>query len=416
MGTRAWVALAIFIGLGATNLAVAADWSLVPSITQKSEFNSNLNLTYTKPLSDYILSLQPVVDFNYITEISQLQGHLGLFGQHYLTNSNLDHIDQNYQINGKYQITPKVNLSLNSSYIVDSTLIQELLTSGLVIGRTPRQSFLASPGVTYNITERLLSTVNYNFNRVLYQSPQFTDYTNQQLGLTFNYLMKNERTTLTNTNIVRAYLYPGSNIYKTLGIYLGGNHKFREDWELNLLGGMNINNSSFNTQVLSVTQLPFFVLVGNRIVAPTLVTVVQKRVKHTKGTPFFTGSTTRRWTNLSVTAGFTRDQSPTAYGYVVNFTRFYASLSYNFTERLIGTLGGAYSLSTQASQAGVQSNNYYNVTAQFAYQITEKFSVTPGYQFSQYNNLTPGQSASQSAQAHSAYVMLSYSYPIHYQK
>jgi hypothetical protein len=92
-----------------------------------------------------------------------IRGHLGLSGQHYLDNDNLDHIDQNYQINGKYQATPKVNLSLNTSYIIDTTLLQELLTSVLVIGRSPRTSFLANPRITYNITERLSSTINYNF-------------------------------------------------------------------------------------------------------------------------------------------------------------------------------------------------------------------------------------------------------------
>ena len=164
MGTRTWVGLAIIMSLWAANLAVAADWSVVPSVTQKSEFNSNLNLTYISPISDYIFTLTPAADFNYNTEITQLQGHLGLSGQHYLTNSNLDHIDQNYQINGKYQATPKVNLSLNTSYIVDTTLLEELLASGLVMGRSPRTSIMANPGMTYNITERLSSTINYNFN------------------------------------------------------------------------------------------------------------------------------------------------------------------------------------------------------------------------------------------------------------
>ena len=162
---KAWVGLAIIMSLWAANLAVAADWSLVPSVTQKSEFNSNMNLTYYSPISDYIFTLTPAADFNYTTEITQLQGHLGLSGQHYLTNSNLDHIDQNYQINGKHQVTPKVNLSLNTSYIVDTTLLEELLASGLVMGRSPRTSILANPGMTYNITERLSSTVNYNFNQ-----------------------------------------------------------------------------------------------------------------------------------------------------------------------------------------------------------------------------------------------------------
>jgi len=400
MGTKAWAGLAVFISMLATNFAVAADWSLVPSITQKSEFNSNLNYSFTTPVSDYILSLQPVADFIYTTEITQLQGHLGLFGQHYITNSNLDHIDQNYQINGRYQATPKVNLTLNSSYIVDTTLMQELLTSGLVMSRTPRQSIVGSPAVTYNLTERLLGTVNYNFNRVLYQAPQFKDYTTHQLGLSFNYLLSNERTSLINTNIVRESLYPGGNSYKTLGFYLGANHKLREDWEFSLLSGININKSDFATQVQDLSQFPFF------------TSIQENRVRHTKGTPFFNVSTRRRWTNLSVTAGFIRDQTPSAYGFVTNFTRVYTSLSYNFTERLSGTLGGSYSLSTQASQADSLDFNYYSVNAQMAYQLTEKLSVTPGYRFSQYDNVT----GDTSAHAHSAYVMLSYAYPIHYQK
>ena len=400
MGTRAWVGLTLCLGVWTTNLAVAADWSLVPSVTQKSEFNSNINLTDSRPVSDYIFTLTPAVDFNYTTAITLLQGHLGLSGQHYLTNSNLDHIDQNYQINGRHQITPKVNLSLNTSYIVDTTLTQELLTSGLAMNRSPRTAIMANPGVTCNITERLTGVVNYNFSRVLYQDPQYTNYTTHQIGLSFNYLLKNEKTTLTNTNIVRAYLYPAASSYKTLGIYLGGNHKFTENWEVNLLAGMNINNSNFTTQVQEVSQFPYF------------STWREKRAKNTKGTPFFNVSTTRRWTNLRVSAGFTRDQTPSAYGYVTNFNRVYASLGYSFTERLTGSLGGDYSLSTQASQTNTLDNRYYSANVQLVYQVTERWSVNPGYRFSQYDYSTSGGSA----QAHCAWVMLSYAYPMHYQK
>lgn len=122
MGTRArGIGLVILIIVGTCKLAGAADWSIVPTISQRSEFNSNLNMSPTNILSDYILSVTPVVDFNYTTEIAQLQGHLGLLGQHYITHDDVDHIDQNYQINGRYQPTPRVNLSLNSSYTNDPT-------------------------------------------------------------------------------------------------------------------------------------------------------------------------------------------------------------------------------------------------------------------------------------------------------
>ncbi len=203
MGTKIWGALAIIVSLWAANLAVAADWSVVPSVTQRSEFNSNLNYTSTNPLSDVRFTLMPAADFNYNTEITQLQGHLGFTGIHYFTYSELDHIDQNYQINAQHRIAPRVSLTLNSSYISDTSLNEELLTSGLVINRSPRQSFTLGPGVTYNLTERLLATASYNFNRVLYQAPQYTDYTNHQAGLNFTYLLKNEKTSLISNNIVR---------------------------------------------------------------------------------------------------------------------------------------------------------------------------------------------------------------------
>jgi hypothetical protein len=402
MGTKTWMGLAILVSLWAANFAVAADWSVVPSVTQRSEFNSNLNMTYTNPISDYIVSLQPAADFNYTTEISQLQGHLGLLGQHYLSHSNLDHIDQNYQINGRYQVAPKVNLSLTSAYISDTTMTQEFLTSGLVMSRSPRQSFAVGPGITYNLTERLAATASYNFNRVLYQAPQYTDYTSHQAGLNFTYLLKNEKTSLISNNIVRETLYAGGNDFKSLGIYLGVNHKFSESWDVNFMSGANISFFSFNTQVLDTSQFPYF------------INVKTKKVNDSNVTPYFNVSTNYRWsTKLSFSASLKIDQNASAYGAVYETNQLSLACNYNFTERLRAGLNGAYTLSNQSSQAINSEYNYYNLGSSFTYQITEKFTVSPGYSFRNSANLT---STGGSAHNHMAFVQLSYSYPLHYQR
>lgn len=404
MGTRArgWgLGLVLTMSVGLVNLAGAADWSIVPSITQRSEFNSNLNMSPTNVLSDYIFSLQPVADFNYTTEISQLTGHLGLLGQHYITHDNLDHIDQNYQINGRYQATPKVNFSLNSSYISDTTLIQELQTSGLVIGRTPRQSVYANPGITYNLTERLLATASYNFNRVLYQAPQYTDFTSHQAGLNFTYLLSNEKTSLINNNIVRETLYPGGNVFKSLGIYGGLTHRFTERCDINLMSGVNINFFSFNTQVQDFSQFPFFIQIKT------------KRVNESNVSPYISASTTYRWTKLNANVGVSANQQPSAYGAVYQVYQLSASAKYNFTERLSGSLGGSYSLSNQTGQSLNSQYNYYNITPSFTYQITERLSVSPGYSFANSSSLAD---SGFSAHGHMAWIQFSYTYPIHYQK
>jgi hypothetical protein len=402
MGTKAWgLGLILIISMGIVNLAWAADWSIVPTINQRSEFNSNLNMSPTNILSDYILGLQPAADFNYTTEISQLQGHLGLYGQHYITHDNLDHIDQNYQINGRYQAFPKINLSLNTSYISDTTLVQELQTSGLVIGRTPRQALFASPGVTYNVTERLLATASYNFNRVMYQAPQYTNYTGHQAGLNFTYLLRNEKTSLISNNIVRETLYAGGNDFKSIGIYVGLTHKFSERWDANLMSGANISFFSFNTQVLDSSLFPFFTQIKT------------KRVDESNVTPYVSASTTYRWVNLTVSAGLSIDQQPSAYGTVYEVDRVNASATYKFTERLSGSLSGAYSLSSQSSQAINSQYNYYNVSPSLTYQITENLNVSPGYSFANYASLT---NTGSSAHNHIAWIQFSYKYPIHYQK
>lgn len=420
MGTKAWglAGLVIIMSLGTVNMAGAADWSIVPSITQRSEFNSNLNMTSTNILSDYILSLAPAADFNYTTEISQLTGHLGLFGQHYISHDNLDHIDQNYQINWRYQMHPKVNLSFNSTYINDSTLIQELQTSGLVIGRTPRQSFYAGPGITYNVTERLLATASYNFNRVAYQGTGFTNYTSQQAGLNFTYLLKNEKTSLINQNVVSETLYAGGNNYKSIGIYGGVEHRFSERWNVNLMSGANINFYSTNTQVLNASPFPLSDQVNplsDQVtqVNPFFIQVKTKRIESSGVSPYVKGSTSYRWTKLTVTGGFSMSQQPSPNGATYQVNQLNVGANYNFTERLSGALGGWYSLSNQSSQNVSSEYNYYSITPSLNYQITEKFSVSPGYRFSNSASLT---STGSSAHVHMAWIQFSYTYPIHYQK
>lgn len=402
MGNKAWgLGLVLIMSLGLVNMAGAADWSIVPSVNQRSEFDSNLNMSPTNVLSDFVLSLQPEADFNYTTETSQLTGHVGLLGQHYISHPQIDHIDQNYRINGRYQATPKVGLSLHSSYITDTTLIQELETSGLVIGRTPRQAIFAGPGLTYHITERLFATASYNFNRVLYQAPQYTDYTSHQVGLNFSYLLGNEKTTLISNNIVRESLYAGGNDFKSIGIYVGLNHQFTERWSANVMSGANISFFSFNTQVLDSSQFPFFIQVKT------------KRYHDSNVTPYVSASTSYRWTKLTATAGLSANQQPSAYGAVYQVYRFYASLGYAFTERLSGDVRGSFSYSNQTSQALNSEWNYYSVSPSLTYRITERLNVSTGYSFANSASLT---STGSSAHRHLAWIQFSFTYPIHYQK
>jgi hypothetical protein len=381
------------------NLGLAADWSVVPSVTARTEFNSNLAYSFTQKVSDVIFAVRPAVDVNYATEVSLLQAHLGLNGLAYVKNANLDHIDQNYQVNGQYRVAPRWNLSLRSAYIVDTTLTEELLVSGLVMSRTPRQSIQVGPAVTYNVTERLAATFNYNFNRVNYQDPQFRDYTYQVAGLRLDYPLKNEKTVAVANFLVRETRFPGTDKYRSIGIYAGGVHRFTENWDVNLFAGANISFLNFSTVVVA-TPTTFAV-----VPTPT-------KFKSTEVNPYFNIFTTRRWTNLSLTAGFLRDESPTAFSSISEQNRIYGSASYNFSEKLAAGLNGYYSLTTQTSQGNNLKNDYFSIGPEVRYRVTEKLSLLPGYRFGLRNDLTGNRSAT----VHAVWLMATYEFPIHFQR
>jgi hypothetical protein len=281
----------------------------------------------------------------------------------------------------------------------------------LVITRTPRLSFTVGPGITYALTERSSAVLNYNYNKVTYQPVQntkaqnFQNYWTQAVNMAYQYLLS-EKTTLSNTVSGTQSVYTGSTSsdYKSLLYSLGVQHNYSATWAFNVAGGVNYSWYSTNSQIASFGQFPNFVLV------PT------QTQKGTNFSPYFNLGATRRWTNLSLTGSLLRNQQASAYGYISQVNALSLNASYNFTEKLTGSLGGSYSLSSQSSNTSQNQNNYYTVGPQLSYQITEKLTASSGYTFNNQSYGGNNLSSSSSAYVHDIWLMLTYAYPIHYQK
>jgi hypothetical protein len=416
-GMGAFIGLALLLGVLAAKDASAADWSIVPSITQRFEYNSNINTTPAGKLSDFISTTSPAAAFNYATEASKLEGSVGISQLLYVTNTGYNHTDQNYRINGQYSVTPRFNISLNTSFISDSTAQQEFLTSGLIITRTPRLSFAVAPAMSYALTERSTAILNYNFNKVTYQPSQnnqlsqnsntqnFQNYSTQAVSLVYQYLLS-ERTTLSNTVSGTESAYTGStnNDYKSLLYSFGVQHNYSANWAFNAAGGVNYSWYSTNSQIASFGQFPNFVSV------PT------QTQTGTNFSPYISLGATRRWTNLSISGNLLRNQQASAYGYIAQVTSASLYASYTYSERLNASLGGGYSLSTQSSNRSQNQTNNLNVNSQLSYKVTEKLTASSGYSFN--SQLYGGNdlSTSNNSNVQVGWLMLSYSYPIHYQK
>ena len=234
-------------------------------------------------------------------------------------------------------MAPRLALTFNGGYTLDSTLNEELITSGFVMNRTRREALNAAPGLVYNLTERATLQLGYGYSQVNYQSPQYIDYSAQTINLGLKYLLKNAKTTVTATILGRYTDYPSiGNSYRNIGSYVGLEHKFAEDWSLALAGGFNYNWFTSQTAVVSFGNFNTFI--GLR----------QAKLETFSVSPYLNISATRSWIKTKLTFGYTVDQSPSASGTINQFHSGYAGVTYNFTERLTGGLRGNlyYSTST----------------------------------------------------------------------
>jgi hypothetical protein len=234
--------------------------------------------------------------------------------------------------------------------------------------------------------------LNYNFNKVNYQDPRFQNYTSQQVGLSLQRPLKDEKTVLLGNFLVRETRYPGENLFRSLGFYLGANRKFSPLWEVNLLGGVNISFFDFQTRVQNPFEFPFG------------MQTTQQRVQKTETNPFVNLSITRHWERVSLNGTYYQDQNASANGTISNMSRTTVSLNYNFTERLFGTLSGSYTWTNQISEANGYRSDFIGFSPQVTYKLTPELSVSPGYQFGWRDNITGGQSA----KAQVVWVMLTY--------
>ena len=379
----------------------AAEWSVVPDIKARAEYDSNLNFSLRQRVSDYILSLAPSASFSYATESGQLQGVVGVLGQHYLSHGNLDHIDQFVQISGNCQVAPRLKFTLAGAYISDSTLLEELTASGFIIGRTVRQSVQVGPGLVYHLTERLLLNLGYRFYEVHYRTPLFFDYSTQRVSLGLTYLLNNEKSVLRGLVLGRFTSYNQlDNDYQSLGAYLGMEQKFTENWDASLLAGVNVTRVSLSTRVLDAGNFPFFNLLK------------QVRQTETATSPYVEFSSTRRWARADLTGGYLLDIAPSGSGSLYDYSRAFLSFGYNISERLSGKLNGNLYYNGALFQGTRGRTLVLTVAPELNYKLKEDATLSSGYYYGWRNSYTVDLSTPRNM----VWISLNYHYPMYFQR
>jgi hypothetical protein len=381
--------------------AAGADWSVTPQISAGVTYDNNVNFNYQDKESDIIVNVAPRVDFNYASDITTLMGGLGLRGLTYSRDRSFDRLDQDYRFSGSRKVLPRLSLTLNASYINDSTQIEELTASGLATRRVPRVALTLGPGLSYQITERLQMNLGYQYSSVTYDDPEFNDSFTQGVSWGLRYPLKNEKTTLGASIQGRVSEYPDlDNTFRTLNPAVTIEHRFSEEWSGSLSGGLNFNWYTVNTEVFDFVDSPDFILVRRRT------------TKSFNVQPMFQVSGARRWTKTTLSLAYRRDQSTSYLGNISEVHSGTVSVTHAFTERLSGSLGSGVNYNVSSPSTGQFRQFNVNIAPQLSYRLTERLSVSARYQYYWVRDLEGDRSTNRQTVG----LFLSYAYPLHYQR
>jgi hypothetical protein len=235
------------VSMGIVEDAYTDEFKLTPSLAVKEEYNNNILYSRTDTQKGFITTLSPGLA---LTDKTERMG-LSLLGRIdrrlYSSHSNLNATDQYYEGTGKYNLTPRLNLSGKALYSDDSRPDRDFETSGLSYAnvKRKRQNYTASGD--YLLSEKIMGTFSYDYLNDKYDSISYTDLEANTFNLGFVRDMSNVlESTKSRLNMSYAkYNIPNmkvDNYETTIGIDCALNEK----WNILLDGGARYTKSKFN--------------------------------------------------------------------------------------------------------------------------------------------------------------------------
>lgn len=158
----------LLVGLAAG--AQAAETELLPSAALRQEYTDNLFYSATAPRETFITHVTPGFRATVRSERfdSSLSARLNFL--HYSVDSHLDNVEQFYEGNGAYRLTPRLSLSASGGYRRESWPDREIESSGLAQNLSSKH-YLSGAGAEYVLAEGTLASLSYGYDQVDYDNP-----------------------------------------------------------------------------------------------------------------------------------------------------------------------------------------------------------------------------------------------------
>lgn len=382
----------------------AAEWSMVPAVDLRTEYNDNIALTTAAHPSVWGVILSPDVKFSGTTEALNVTGGLRLNFNTYFGESGLDTTDHFLILRSSYK-TERDTLVLNVDSIRDSTLLTELAETGVVLTRDQRNRLLVNPSWSRNLTEATAISANYSYTDVRYANTAGTgliDYRDQGASVGLQSKLSERDVASVTAYFDRYETSPALTTANTYGIQAGYDRDFSERLHGTLVVGVRNTRGTTTSQTL-VCDGPIILGICFGNVTPTTSVTSGSSTGYT-----LLANVENKWETALVNARLSRDLNPSGVGTLVQTDRLGVGWTQQWSPALSSSISAAaYHTRYLGGFVTASDNRYYRIEPRMSWKITEWWTLSAGYSYSYVSY----QSSPATASANVAYVVLSYVWP-----
>ncbi|MFI5305193.1 MAG: hypothetical protein ACHQYP_10425 [Nitrospiria bacterium] len=362
----------------------SSEWSVESTITAQELVNDNLLMTSGPHQTVWDSMVSPAVKFGLDKENFGLNGNFALTTNYYAGEEQLNTTDQSYNVLTRIDRTEQESWTLQGSYLVDSTLENELMTTGVVLQRTQRNNGSASVSLKRNLRENTDLQLSYQHISVNYADSQasLSNY-NVDSGTTGITHQLTEKNQLNENLSYSLYRIPDQNYSSWNGaIQVGTIYSFSERLKGTFSGGFNQTGSSLNSLGQDIRQLNSGWVLNGELEGQTELTILH--------------------------GGYSREVQISGGGSLVQVNHLFMDTNEKLTERMSISLGADIFMTLPFREELTSlKSNYGQVRGGLTWKWTENWELGAGYNYSILKN----EANTKNIGANIAYLKMTYNIP-----
>jgi hypothetical protein len=351
--SKIFITLFLLIFFGVPPKICAENLWLQTSIGGRSEYDDNVVFAPTEEDEDFIFIISPAAKLSFESDLVDIQSDIIIDAWQYLDRTDLNTVNQLYELNGIYRFRPRWSFSGLISYIKDTTLDSQLQETGRVSEREDRRRFDADAGIIYQLSELSELGFNYHFKDVNFESDFFVDYDRDSATLSYNRKMKNQVNTLGSQF---AYYYRNSDVsdLTEYNFQMSMDHLFSPQTRFYLSAGLSYSEQEFKDDRSTDKNL-----------RPS-------------------GHSYIRWKGetSAFTFGYRRDIRTDTNGEAIDVDRIYCRLRKSLTERWELGFAGKFYYSRDIGQSFNDGIRFLDLEPKISYKLTENHDLQMSYSYS----------------------------------